>query len=72
MKQIQDLIQYQLLPYFETQIDYFCSSPKFARDLIDLLQWLPNHPENYDKMNQKVCLIEQLVKFSSNSKTPVI
>ncbi len=60
---IQDLIQYQLLSYFEEQLDYFGSSPKLARDLIDLLQWLPNHPENSDQMNQKVHLIEQLHNF---------
>ena len=59
---VQDLIQYQLLQYFEVQVDYFCSSSKLARDLIDLLRWLPNHPENSDQMTQKIRLIEQLQK----------
>ena len=60
---VQDLIQYQLLPYFEEQLDYFGSNPKLARGLIDLLQWLPNHSENNDQMIQKANLIGQLQRF---------
>ncbi len=57
---VQDLIQYQLLPYFEEQLDYFGSSPQLTQDLINLLQWLPSRPENSDQMIQKSHLVEQL------------
>jgi hypothetical protein len=57
---VKDMIQYDLLIPIEANLVDILSDNDLVQELLELLEWLPDHPYNSDAMSRKVGLIRKL------------